>query len=72
MIHLTETGFHAGRLFCTQPMSEDDTKAHGAYAPLHLSAFRDKCCFHCLKVWADEAYDADDDMPDWVVSMRAM
>lgn len=72
MIHLTETGYNAGRLFCLSQMSDEDTKAHGAYAPLHLASFRDKCCQSCLKVWADEAYDADDDMPEWVSKMRSL
>lgn len=73
MIHLTETGYNAGRLFCLSTMTADDTKVHGAYAPLHLRSFRDKCCYHCLKVWATEAYDeTDDDMPDWVIAMRSV
>ena len=41
MIHLAETGYNAGRLFCLSTMAEDDTKVHGAYAPLHLSPYRD-------------------------------
>jgi hypothetical protein len=71
MIHLTETGYNAGRLFCINTMSADDTKAHGAYAPLHLADFRGKCCSDCLKVWALEAYDdTDTDAPEWVLSIR--
>lgn len=73
MIHLTETGYNAGRLFCLSTMTADDTKVHGAYAPLHLAEFRGKCCRDCLKVWATEAYDdMDDDMPEWVISMRSV
>jgi hypothetical protein len=71
MIHLSETGYHAGRLFCLGTKSEADVSAHGMYSPLHLANFREKCCQKCLKVWADEAYDEGDEMPDWVVSMRA-
>ena len=70
MIHLTETGYNAGRLFCLSQMHHDDTKAHGAYAPLHLSDFRAKCCTECLKVWANEAYEDGDDMPQWVIETR--
>lgn len=70
MIHLSETGYHAGRLFCLGTKSEDDTSVHGMYAPLHLADFRVKCCPDCLKVWAVEAYDEGDEMPDWVVDMR--
>ena len=73
MIHLTETGYNAGRLFCLSTMAADDTKVHGAYAPLHLADFRGKCCQACLKVWATEAYDeTDDDMPEWVIAMRSV
>ena len=70
MIHLTETGYNAGRLFCLNTMQADDSKAHGSYAPLHLADFRSKCCKDCLKVWADEAYDDGDEMPEWVADMR--
>ena len=72
MIHLTETGYNAGRLFCLSTMAEDDTKVHGACAPLHLADFRGKCCKDCLKVWATEAYDDDDEMPAWVSEMRSV
>lgn len=72
MIHLSETGYHAGRLFCLDTKAEDDTSAHGMYSPLHLAEFRGKCCQKCLKVWADEAYDEGDEMPDWVIEMRTM
>lgn len=71
MIHLTETGYNAGRLFCSNRMTEEDSKVHGSYAPLHLSAFRSKCCADCLKVWATEAYDDGDEMPEWVQETRA-
>lgn len=71
MIHLTETGYNAGRLFCLNAMSADDTKVHGSYAPLHQADFRGKCCSDCLKVWALEAYDdTDTDTPEWVLSIR--
>ena len=71
MIHLSETGFHAGRLFCLGTKTDSDTSAHGMYAPLHLADFRAKCCPACLKVWAVEAYDEGDEMPEWVIETRA-
>jgi hypothetical protein len=70
MIHLSETGYHAGRLFCLDNKVEGDTSTHGMYAPLHLSSFRSQCCNKCLKVWADEAYDEGDEMPEWVTVIR--
>jgi hypothetical protein len=40
------------------------------YSPLHLADFRAKCCIDCLKVWANEAYDEGDEMPEWVKEAR--
>lgn len=68
MIHLTETGFHAGRRFCTS--CDEGRNVHGAYAPLDNPEFRAQVCPDCLKVWATEAYEGGDDMPDWVREMR--
>ena len=71
MIHLTETGFHAGRRLCLTARDDGARNVHAAYAPLHLAEFRSQCCPDCLRVWALEAYDDDDtDMPDWVRAMR--
>ena len=70
MIHLSETGYHAGRLFCLGTKTEEDTSAHGMFVPLHLADFRAKYCPDCLKAWAMEAYDEGDEMPEWVVEMR--
>ena len=70
MIHLTETGAHAGRTYCETPREHGGQYAHGAYAPLHLADFRAKCCAHCLTVWANEAYDETDEMPQWVRDTR--
>jgi hypothetical protein len=73
MIHLTETGFHAGRRLCLTPRHQDDGSfnVHAAYAPLRDSDFRDDCCAACLKTWANEAYDVGDDMPGYITALRA-
>jgi hypothetical protein len=69
-IHLTETGLHAGRRLCLTERSDGAQNAHAALAPLHLAEFRARCCHACLTVWAREAYDDTDEMPDWVLTMR--
>jgi len=66
MIHLTETGFYAGRRLCPTDCTDGDTTVHAVYAPLNRDEFRAKCCAHCLIVWAREAYEDGDDMPEWV------
>ena len=71
MIHLTETGFNAGRPLCGVSREEADEKVHAVYAPLERPAFRAKACTDCLRVWALEAYDNDDTMPEWVQEMRS-
>ena len=69
MIHLTETGFHAGRRLCLS--SDEGRSVHAAYAPLNNEDFRNKCCQDCLKTYALEAYEEGDEMPDWVLSIRS-
>ncbi len=74
MIHLTLTGYHAGVPYCNtdraQAREAGDTMVHGIYAPLHKPEYRARCCPACLQVWADEAYDDTDEMPDWVRELR--
>lgn len=67
LIHLTHTGFYAGRRFCNS--TDDARNVHGSYAPLNNAVFREQCCNDCLKVWAD-SYDDDEKMPLWVSIMR--
>ena len=62
MLHLTYTGFSAGSLLCGKPR-ENGEYAHAIYAPLHNQAYR-------AKVYAEGAYDTDDDMPSWVQALR--
>jgi len=70
-IHLTETGFNAGRRLCLTDRSDGLTNVHAAYAPINKPEYRVNCCSACLKVWAAEAYDdRDDDMPTWVKQLR--
>ena len=70
MIHLTETGYHAGRRLCLTDRNDDAQNVHAAYAPLNNREFRAKVCPDCLRVWVSEAYDDGDDMPDWVEDAR--
>ena len=71
MIHLTETGPNAGRTFCLIPRDPAGQYAHGAYAPLNKPEYRANCCPDCLRVWALEAFEPGDEMPDWVTETRA-
>ena len=71
MIHLTETGYHAGRRLCLSDRADGARNVHAAYAPLDNPDFRAQCCPECLKTWALEAYDEGDEMPQWVRDMRA-
>jgi hypothetical protein len=70
MIHLTETGLHAGRRLCLTERSDGQRNVHAAHAPLHLSDFRRDCCQQCLEIWANEAYDDGDEMPDYIQKIR--
>ena len=71
IIHLTETGFNAGRRLCLTDRSDGSTNVHAAYASINKPEYRVNCCSACLKVWAAEAYDDhDDDMPTWVKQLR--
>lgn len=67
MIHLSETGYYAGRRFC---LAKGGESVHAIYAPLNNDQYRAKVCPDCLHVWANEAYDPDDCKPWWVVDIR--
>ena len=71
MIHITETGFHAGRRLCLTPRDDGAQNVHASYASLRNPAYRANCCGACLKTWAVEAYDDGDDMPDYITALRA-
>lgn len=66
-VHLSETGFNAGRRLCE---SMEGRSVHAMYAPLANPVFRAKCCPACLKVWANQAYDEGDEMPDYIRELR--
>ena len=72
MIHLTYTGFYAGKLLCGMVRKPDDTHAHAVYAPLQKDEYRATVCPECLKYYALDAYDDSDAdvMPDWVKAIR--
>lgn len=67
MIHLSETGLNAGRRLC---LATDDESVHAMYAPLQKPEFRATVCPVCLKVWAMEAYDEGDEMPEYIKEIR--
>lgn len=67
MKHLSETGLHAGRRLC---LAKDGESIHAMYAPLQNPDFRATVCPACLGIWAYEAYDDGDDMPEYIVKAR--
>lgn len=67
MKHLSETGFYAGRRLCG---ATDGESVHAMYAPFNRPGFRANCCPECLKIWAVEAYDAGEEMPDYIKDIR--
>lgn len=70
MIHLTHTGFYAGRLLCSKPR-ENGEYVHAVYAPLHKPEYRQIVCLDCLRVYARDAYDeTDEDIPEWIQALR--
>lgn len=70
MIHLTEQGTNAGRRLCLTNRSDGSRNVHAAQAPLHLIDFRRDTCQQCLRIWAEEAYDERDEMPDYIRALR--
>ena len=70
MIHLTEQGINSGRRLCLTNRSDGQQNIHAALAPLHLPDFRTQTCQECLKIWAAEAYDDSDDMPEYIQALR--
>lgn len=70
-VHLSETGLHAGRRLCLAPKDDSSRSVHAMYAPLNNPTFLASVCEQCLHVWALEAYDDGDDIPDYLVGPRA-
>jgi hypothetical protein len=71
LVHLSETGLHAGRRLCLAPKDLSSRSVHAVYAPLHNPTFLATVCEKCLEVWAMEAYEDDADVPDHLVEARA-
>lgn len=71
IIHLTSTGLFAGRRLCDSERDDGQRNVHYMHAPVENADFRAKCCPECLKFVANEAYEDGEEMPDWVVALRA-
>lgn len=71
LVHLSETGLHAGRRLCRASKDQSDRSVHAVYAPLHNPTFLASVCEKCLQVWALEAYVDGEDIPDYLVEPRA-
>lgn len=70
LVHLSETGVHAGRRLCLAP-KDQSRSVHAIYAPLHNPTFLATVCEKCLQTWALEAYDDGADVPDYLEEPRA-
>lgn len=71
LVHLSETGLHVGRRLCLAPKDQYSRSVHAIYAPLSNPTFLATVCEKCLYVWALEAYDDGDDIPEYLVEPRA-
>jgi hypothetical protein len=71
LVHLSETGLHAGRRLCLAPTDQSSRSVHAIYAPLSNPTFLATVCEKCLHVWALEAYDDGENIPDYLVEPRA-
>lgn len=71
LVHLSETGLHAGRRLCLAPTDQSSRSVHAIYAPLSNSTFLATVCEKCLHIWALEAYDDGENIPDYLVELRA-
>ena len=58
------------RSLCTADRSDGARNVHAVYAPLQNPTVRDQVCTACLQVWADEAYEDGDAMPDYIAELR--
>lgn len=70
LVHLSETGLHAGRRLCLAP-KDQSRSVHAVYAPLHNPTFLASVCERCLHAYALEAYEDGEDIPDHLVDPRA-
>lgn len=70
IVHLSETGLHAGRRFCGASRDDGNRSVHAVYAPLQAPEFRENVCEACLTIWANEAYVEGDSMPEYTAEVR--
>jgi hypothetical protein len=70
VVHLSETGPHAGRRFCGASRDDGNRSVHAMYAPLHSPEFRQNVCRACLETWATEAYEEGGPMPEYIAEVR--
>lgn len=70
VVHLSETGVNAGRRFCSASRDDGNRSVHAMYAPLHAPEFRQNVCEACLSIWANEAYEEGDSMPEYIAEVR--
>lgn len=71
LIHLSEIGINAGQRFCLAPRDGTSRSVHAMYAPLDNVDFRETVCAKCLSIWATEAYEDGDQMPEYIAEARA-
>jgi hypothetical protein len=69
-VHLSEAGLHAGRRLCGAARDDGNRSVHAIYAPLQRPEFRATVCQACLYVWAVEAYDEGESVPDYIAEVR--
>lgn len=70
VVHLSETGLNAGRRFCGASRDDGNRSVHAVYAPLQPTEFRQNVCEACLTIWANEAYEEGDSMPEYIAEVR--
>jgi hypothetical protein len=71
MRHLTHTGPYAGTILCGISRDGQSELVHAVYAPLHLPDYRQAVCRECLTVYAENAYDASEQIPDYLAELRS-
>lgn len=71
VVHLSQTGLHAGRRFCGTVRDDGSRSVHAMYAPFQSAEFRARLCDACMATWAIEAYAEGDAMPAYIVEARA-
>lgn len=70
VVHLSETGVNAGRRLCGASRDDGSRSVHATFAPLHAPEFRENVCEACLTMWAAEAYEEGDPMPEYIAEAR--